>query len=194
MSKNNLKILFYDLETTGVKINKHSIHQIGLIMTIDSEEVDRLNIHVAPNPKAEIDPEALKTTNVTEEQIKAYQPMGEGYKQLISFISKHIDRYDRQDKAFLCGYNNAKFDDIFLRAWFEQNGDMYFGSYFWSGAMDSMVYATQRLRNVRKRMPDFKLKTVARQLGVEVDESKLHDAMYDIELTREIYYICTEEL
>lgn len=32
-------------------------------------------------------------------------------------------------------------------------------------------------------MPDFKLKTVARFLGVPVDETKLHDAAYDIDIT-----------
>ena len=33
----------------------------------------------------------------------------------------------------------------------------------------------------------MKLKTVAKYLGIEVDKSKLHDAWYDIEITRQIY-------
>jgi DNA polymerase-3 subunit epsilon len=36
-------------------------------------------------------------------------------------------------------------------------------------------------------MSDFKLRSVAKQVGIEVDESKLHDAQYDIELTYQIY-------
>lgn len=190
----SLKILYFDIEGTGVKVNKHSIHQIAAILEIDGVEVDRINIKVQPNPKAQIDEEALKVANVTLEQIQAYQPMESGYKRFTAFLSKHIDKFDTKDKAFTCGYNNAKFDDVFLRAWFEQNGDQYFGSFFWSGALDAMIFATYTLRNVRKRMPDFKLKTVARQLGIEVDDTKLHDALYDIEITREVYKICTEEL
>ena len=41
-------------------------------------------------------------------------------------------------------------------------------------------------------MTDFKLKTVAKQLGIIVDESKLHDAKYDIILTKQIYEIVTK--
>lgn len=39
----------------------------------------------------------------------------------------------------------------------------------------------------RPMMRDFKLRTVAEQLGIVLDESKLHDAMYDIYLTHEVY-------
>ena len=42
-------------------------------------------------------------------------------------------------------------------------------------------------------MEDFKLKTVAKQLGIEIDESKLHDAEYDIYLTMEIHRIVTQK-
>jgi DNA polymerase III subunit epsilon len=37
-------------------------------------------------------------------------------------------------------------------------------------------------------MKDFKLSTIAEKLGITVDPSKLHDALYDVELTRESYY------
>lgn len=37
-------------------------------------------------------------------------------------------------------------------------------------------------------MENFKLMTVARTMGIEIDENKLHDATYDIELTRDIFY------
>ena len=38
-------------------------------------------------------------------------------------------------------------------------------------------------------MPSFKLRRVALYLGIKVDDSKLHDALYDCELTFEIYKI-----
>lgn len=45
------------------------------------------------------------------------------------------------------------------------------------------------LRNERNdpKLPDFKLLTVCKYLGIPVDETKLHDALYDIELTRELF-------
>jgi DNA polymerase-3 subunit epsilon len=72
-----------------------------------------------------------------------------------------------------------------------QNGDSYFGSWFYAGALDVMVLASQYLIKRRKNMPDFKLKSVAKELGIEVDETKLHDAEYDIYLTRAVYMIVT---
>lgn len=36
-------------------------------------------------------------------------------------------------------------------------------------------------------MTDFKQETVARALGIQIDSAKLHDASYDIQLTKEIY-------
>lgn len=50
-----------------------------------------------------------------------------------------------------------------------------------------MVMAGFRLAEQRPDMPDFKLATVAKWMGIEVDEAKLHDATYDLILTRGIY-------
>lgn len=87
----------------------------------------------------------------------------------------------------MVGYNNASFDNPFLRAWFVQNGDQYFGSWFWSNSLDTFILATPLLMRNRHEMQDFKLKTVAEALGIGFDETKLHDASYDIDLTRAIY-------
>ena len=57
--------------------------------------------------------------------------------------------------------------------------------------MDVRVLAGQYLQERRSSMPSFKLPRVAIEVGIEVDENKLHDAEYDIYLTREIYRIVT---
>jgi DNA polymerase-3 subunit epsilon len=54
-----------------------------------------------------------------------------------------------------------------------------------------MVLASQYLIDRRYRMKDFKLMTVAQEVGLVVDEARLHDANYDIELTRGVYRIVT---
>ncbi len=50
-----------------------------------------------------------------------------------------------------------------------------------------MVLASNKLKNERHKLENFKLSTVAKYLGVNVDETKLHDAYYDIYLTKEVY-------
>lgn len=182
------KILFFDLETTGVKFWRNGIHQMGGIVDIDGEEAERFDIRVAPNPQAVIEKEALEVAGVTLEQVQSYMPMREGYDKLMGILTRYVNRYDKKDKFYLAGFNNAAFDNQFLRAFFVQNGDNYFGSYFWPNPLDVYSLVTPRLFDRRPVMENFKLMTVAREMGIEIDESKLHDATYDIELTRDIYY------
>lgn len=181
------KLFFYDLETTGVKFWKNGIHQISGCIEIDGDVKEEFNFHVKPNPACVIEDEALEVSGVTLEQINAYPDMNVVYNQIKTMLSRYVNRYDKYDKFFLVGYNNAPFDNQFFRAFFVQNNDNYFGSYFWSSAIDVMVLAANHLKSTRHTMENFKLKTVANTLGVTVDESKLHDALYDIYLTRAVY-------
>jgi len=184
--------VFYDLETTGTDERKHSIHQISGCIEVDGEVVENFNFKVAPHPKAKIEQEALDVCKVTEEQIRAYPEMKIVYKQVLKMLGKYIDRYNARDKAYLIGFNNRKFDDVFFRCWFEQNGDSFFGSWFWTDSIDCIVLASQYLIGHRRRnMPSFKLKRVAKELGLVVDETRLHDAEYDIYITRQVYRILT---
>ena len=185
-----MKALFFDLETTGTYPGKHGIHQMSGMIVIDGEIKETFDYKVRPNPKAEILDEALEVAGVTRDQILAYPPMGEVYHQLVDgILAKYVDRYNKKDKFFLAGYNNASFDNQFLRGWFLQNGDQYFGSWFWSNSIDVMVLATPYLAARRTEMKDFKQGTVAKTLGIQVDDTKLHDALYDIEICKAIYDI-----
>lgn len=144
-----MKLLFFDLETTGVKFWRNGIHQIGGIVDIDGQEVERFDIRLAPNPAATIEQEALDVAGVTLEQVQSYQPMEEGYRQLVGILSKYVNKFDKRDKMYLVGYNNAGFDNSFLRALFQQCGDKYFGSWFYPNCMDVYVMVTPFLMGVR---------------------------------------------
>lgn len=182
-----MKQLFYDLETTGTMYWRYGIHQFSGMVVIDGEIKETFNYKVRLNPKADIAEEALQIAGVTRGDIELYPPMQEVYSEFVQLLGKYVDKYDKTDKFFLCGYNNASFDNQFLRAWFVQNGDNYFGSWFWSSPIDVMVLAAQALMEVRSRMLNFKLCTVAQAFGIKIEEEKLHDAMYDIYLTYEVY-------
>nr|UWI06935.1 MAG: exonuclease [Bacteriophage sp.] len=170
-----MKVVFFDLETTGTLVNKHGIHQISGMIVIDGEVKETFDFKVQSNPKAEIVQEALDVAGVTKEQILSYPAMGYVYGQFTAILNKYVDKYNKQDKFFL--------------AWFLQNGDKYFGSYFWSNSIDVMVLATPYLASQRSQMENFKQGTVAKALGIEIDESRLHDALYDIQVCKSIYDI-----
>lgn len=186
-----MKLVFFDLETTGTNPGKHGIHQISGQIVIDGVIKETFDFHVQPNPKALIEDEALKVGNVTREQILAYPPMQQVYQEFVAMLGKYVDKFNKKDKFFLVGYNNAAFDNQFLRGFFLQNGDVYFGSWFWANSIDVMVLASAYLATRRPDMENFKLSTVARTLGVDVQSESLHDAMYDIELTKAVFDIVT---
>lgn len=187
-----MKIFYFDMETTGVMHWKNGVHQISGAIEVDGVLMEEFNFNVQPNPLCIIDEVALSVSNVTKEKVLSYELMGKVYLDIIGILSKHVDKYNKADKFFLIGYNNASFDNAFLRAFFVQNGDNYFGSWFWSSTIDVMVLAAEHLKNERHKMVDFKLKTVAAYMGIPVDETKLHDALYDIELTRNIYKLISK--
>jgi DNA polymerase-3 subunit epsilon len=183
--------IFYDLETTGLDHRKHGIHHLAGVVEIDGEVVEEFDLKAQPNPKAQITPEALSVCGVTLDTLKSYPPMGTTFKKFVTLINKYIDPYDPKSKAYLVGFNNRAFDDFFLRAWFDQNCNAFYSAYFWADSLDVMTLAGQYLINRRQSMPSFKLKRVAIELGIGVDKDKLHDASYDVHLTREIYRIVT---
>lgn len=160
-------------------------------MEIDGEVVSSFVANLRPHPKAKIDPQALFVTKKTEEEIMQYEDWKSVYSKFHKWLSQYVNRYDTKDKIFLVGYNNAAFDNQFLRKWFELCEDKFFGSFFWGNGLDVMVQATEYLAERRVRMPNFKLNTVAQTVGIEVNQDELHDALYDVLLTRQIYNIVT---
>jgi DNA polymerase-3 subunit epsilon len=182
------KLFFYACETTGVKYWQNAIHQISGCIEIDGVVMEYFDYKVRPFEDAVIDEEALKIGRVTRAEIEQYPHRDVVFKQLIVMLAKYVDRFDKGDKFFLVGFNNANFDNNFFRQFFILCGDdKYFGAWFWANSIDVMVLAAQYFMRVRKHMTNFKQATVARQCGVIVDDTKLHDAEYDVELLRAIY-------
>lgn len=185
------KKLFFDLETTGVILNQHGIHQIAGMVEINDRIKEKFDFRVKPRDGCVIDPEALKTGGVTEEEILAYPSMKSVYNKLKMLLAKYVNRFDKTDKFHLVGFNNRGFDDKFLRRFFEDNDDPFFGAWFHFDSLDCVTLACEYLLDRRPKMSNFKLKTVAKELGIVVDESKLHDGVYDLEITRSVYRITT---
>lgn len=184
----SLKLLFFDTETTGLRYWKDGIHQISGCIDIDGEIKETFDFKVQPNPKAEISDEALAIAKVTREQIANYPPMETVFSEFIKMLGKYVNKNDETDNFYLVGFNNSSFDNNMLRAWFKQNGGEKYSSWFWSNCFDVFVMATPYILNQRPKMKSCNLFNVAKALGIEVNEKKLHDAFYDNEITRAIFY------
>lgn len=183
--------IFYDVETTGTKSNKHSIHQLSGIVEVDGVISEEFNYKARPHPKAEITKEAMSVCGKTEKEILAYPEMGIVFAAFTNLLKKYVNPYEKTSKAWLIGFNNRSFDDLFLRMFFELNKNPYYNSWFWSDSIDVLCLASEYLMDRRTSMPSFKLKRVALELGLSVDENELHDALFDARITRDIYRIVT---
>lgn len=188
-----IKQVFIDLESTGTNPETNGIHQISGIIVIDGKTEDEFDFKVRPQIGTVIDPKALEIGGVTADEIGKYAEPGLVHRQLIKLLSRYVDKFKSYDKFHFCGYNSAYFDMPFLRKFFTRNGDNYFGSFFWSASIDVMILAAEHLKAIRHVMPDFKLSTVAAQLGITVNDGMLHDGLYDVRLTKQVYDFITKK-
>lgn len=182
-----MKTCWIDVETTGLDPNRNGIIQIGGIVDVMGETQEEFNLRVRPFPDDVICDEALQVNRMTRDEIDLLPDPLEGFRRLREILSKYVDPYDKADKFHFGGYNCQTFDVPFVDNWFRKCGDKYFGSWFWRPSLDVMVIAHDALRRERYRYGSFRLGSVAKYFGVEVDEESLHDALVDIRLTREIY-------
>lgn len=187
----DIKKFYFDVETTGLDWNTCAMHQMAFIVEINGEIVGEYDWKLRPHKGARIYDEALKVGGVTVDQIAEYEHPEKVYVNLLKELGEYVDKFDPTDKLHLVGFNNRYFDDRFLRAFFELHKDIYFGSWFWADSLDVMVLASQYMLNRRHQMKNFKLGTVAKTLGIAVQDSSLHDGLYDVKLTREVYNVIT---
>ena len=186
-----IKTVFFDLETTGVNFYNSAVIQIGAILDIDGEEVDNINIKIRPHENADIDPKALQVTGLTmADLMEDKERVGhlEGYWKFMEFCGfrpgKFVDIHQRIHRA---GYNILAFDNNFLNELGKRSRDAYsYAKFHWPG-IDVATIACAALRKTRGNMRDFKLMSVAHNLGVNTD-GQAHDALFDVRVTRDLYY------
>lgn len=187
------KEILTDVETTGLDKKKHAIWSLSGIIKINKEVVEEFDYRIRPHETALIDDKALQVTGVTLGDLDTYEAHGRVYSIFESMLKKYVNPYDKSDKFIFKGYN-ADFDAGFIREFFLLNGNKFYGSYFFFPNYDIMQLALIALSDVRHELPNFKLSTVARYLGVSVNESSLHSSKYDIEVTEQVEKKCLEIL
>lgn len=185
-----MKFGFIDTETTGAGSEKKcSIWQITLIITDELlNEIDRINLKFRPREGCVLEEGALEKTGMSVEKFRALaMTYDEAYTVLVSFLEKHIDRFNKTDKLQFVAYN-AQFDSRFMRQFFIDNNDNYYGSWFFHPPICLMMQAAWMTRKVRdKWASNFRLESLCKAAGIEFDEEKAHDALYDVEKTIELY-------
>ena len=182
----SIKIAIVDVETTGMNPGEHTIWSLSASLHAGREKEELVNLHCRPIDGSVVDKEALEVGGVTEEQILAYPDPKVVRSQFEAALKRFVRNYNKTDKLYFVGYN-GRFDYDHVRAWWSHFEPKYFGSFFWHPPIDVMNLAATWFMGKRQHLPNFRLGTVARELGIEVDEDKLHGSDYDISLTVQMF-------
>lgn len=180
-----MKIMWLDTETTGLNKEKCDIIQLSGIIVIDGEEKERFDLRCQPINYENIEQQAFDITGMTLERVKTFPTPQETYKKFKEILCNYVNQYDKNDKFFVAGHN-VKFDLEFLQSFFEKMGDKYCMSFFKHQTIDLMYFATILHTAGLINVENFKLETIAKSLDIEFD-SKLHNALVDIDLTRKCF-------
>ncbi len=184
------KILYFDVETTGLDASVNEIVQLGMIIEVDGKEVDRGEFFLKPEDPDNITEGSLEVTGKTKEELMAYPDRVEGFVKIRDMFAAHCDKYDRNDKYYPAGYN-VGFDLDFLAEFFKGMGDNYLGSYLNWRQVDPLRIMQFLDAKGEVDLPDYKLATVCELFDIKIDA---HDAMSDIEATQKLVHILFDKI
>lgn len=189
MNTSKTKRLFIDVETTGTNSKLNAIHQLSGIIEIDGIIAEMFDYKIIPFEGALIEQEALEVSHITLEKLNSseYRPESECYYEFKNLLSFYVKTFDKKDKFHFIGFN-SKFDKDFCYEMFKRQNDDFFMSLIYGNDIDVMVLASDFLEDERSEMENFQLITVAKKLGIDIDEDNLHNSAYDIEITRLIFH------
>lgn len=185
-----MKLFFADTETTGLDPAANEMFQLAFLIEINGKVVEEANITFRPERWDSISPEALEITGKTKEELRSYAPKQEGYKKLIALLGKYVDRYDKSDKMIWIG-QNPDFDVRFLRNFFREMGDKFFGSWWDPRPADLISLAVASKTRGVFNPENFKLATLASAFGIQFDA---HDALADVRVTRQVWHLLAKNI
>jgi len=134
----------FDIETTGLKVDREAITEIGAVVVKNGEITERFQTFVNPNRR--LTPEIIGLTGITDEMLKDAPQLKEALREFLTFVN------DRPLAA-----HNAEFDIGFIRAGCKKVGLEFNPTY-----VDSLILAQNLLPDLGK----YKLDIVAEHLDL----------------------------
>lgn len=177
-----MKILFIDTETGGLSQNSALIQLSGIVQ-IGKNEAEVFNFYVKPFPNSEVTDEALTIQKRTREEIETFEDEEIVFQKFISILDKYIDKYDKNDKFILAGYN-VNFDKDVIYRFFKRNGNNFFFSYAQGAVLDPLYMITPlQILNKLPVLDNNKLETWCEYFNIPI---AAHDSLEDIRATKNL--------
>lgn len=182
-----MRFMWLDTETTGLETTDASAFELAFILVQNGVVICERDFYLNPlSETIKYNEDAGKIHGYTEEQIKAFPPEKEQVLKIVDFLQSSVNLFkldgSRTEKLVIAGYN-VEFDKKHLKALLARNGFNY-DDYFIDTAD---VFEQVKRAGIQKALPflpDRKLGTVAKHLGVNLENA--HNALADIRATREV--------
>ena len=183
-----MRFLWLDTETTGLEVTDSSIFELGLILVENGQAICERCFFLNPlSDTIKYHEEAGKVHGYSEQDIRSFPTEKEQMPKIIEFFNNAVNLFkndgSRREKLIVAGYN-VGFDIKHLKELLKRNNYNY-DDYFLPNTAD--VYEQVKRAGIQKALPylpDRKLTTVAKHLGVELENA--HDALADIKATRSV--------
>ena len=137
-------IVCFDIETTGLKVEREAITEIGAVVLRNGEVTERFQTFV--NPERRLTPEIIGLTGITDAMLKNAPPLKEALTEFLKFVNGRP-----------LAAHNAEFDIGFIRSGCQKTGLAFEPTY-----IDSLVLAQNLLPELEK----YKLDIVAEYLDL----------------------------
>jgi DNA polymerase III epsilon subunit-like protein len=189
-----VNLVVFDLETTGVDVERDEIIQIGAVcVDLDTgAERSEFEVKIKPSPKGEasllrMQDEGFKNSYDSEIWASKAVPKALGLNRFAGYVGRYKDqgKISKTGKSYYvaqgCGYNAAKFDHpLILNACRSCNIFLPMNMLCW----DTLQLAMFVFHLAHIEPPDFKLSTVAEALEIPLENA--HDALADVRATAQI--------
>lgn len=177
-----MKILFFDIETTGFNRTYDSIIEIAGIVYDQSTNKQVAKFHEYIKPKKPIPPHITEITGITNAQVANCRSEKEVLLDFIEFI------YKEQPNKYL-GHNIDAFDYLWMR-----DKSLSHGSDFPVKETIDTLKLARKLQVATSMFtatgrPSYRQESIAAAMGIKYDA---HSAIADVEALIEIYLNMTE--
>lgn len=173
-------VIFYDLETTGLKPNEDYAIEIAALKfkPTGNETLEPVGtLHLFLKPPYALPEKITELTGITDEMLENAPTYADAWEQIHAFIG---------DEPVLAGYNSSSFDDKFLIHMWEM-----------FGCQLNIKHSADVLKMARERVPKsktehHKLGTIAALFGVD-EGVTFHNALDDVTVTKRLFDIFAKE-
>ncbi len=156
--------IVFDLETTGFDPHSEEITEIGAVKLKGTTIIERFSTFV--NPNKPIPDKIVELTGITDEMVKEAPQIEEVLPKFLEFS---------KDSTMVA--HNAKFDIGFIQTKLKTKLNIDYDP----SVIDTLLWG----KNILKELKRFNLKSMAKHLGVELDNH--HRAVDDAEATAHIF-------